>query len=98
MADLGSHDERKRALLTKCDAIWAIAEVGRSYVDKQGELHSQPDASALCKVTELAARLMGVMAESEKLAKESDGETKPVEIEQLVGFMRSIGYKVEKAA
>jgi hypothetical protein len=101
MADLATHDERKRALLGKLDGAYKLAERGRGRVvhkpDSDVELFD-PDTGGMVKCIELAARLMGVLAESERAAKNGDGETRGVEIDQLVSLLKSIGYRVEKAA
>lgn len=98
MADMPSFEDKRRALLKKCDAAYAVAEVGRSYVDKNGEEHSQPDSAAMIKCIELAGRFLGVLAEIDKRAREDDGPVRGVEIDQIVSLLRSVGYKVEKAA
>jgi len=98
MADLSTFEERKRALLKKCDHAFVTAEMGRNYTDKNGEVHSNPDAGGMVRCIELAARILGVLAEAERAAKNGDGETRGVEVEQIVSLLRSIGYKVEKAA
>ncbi len=98
MADMATFDEKKRALLRKCDHAFQVAETGRNYVDKHGEEHSNPDSGGMVRCIELAARILGVLAEAERAAKNGDGETRGVEIDQLVSLLRSIGYNVEKAA
>ena len=98
MADLSTFDDRKRALLKKCDHAFEVAEEGRNYTDKRGDLHTNPDAGGMVRCIELAARILGVLAEAERAAKNGDGETRGVEVEQLVSLLRSVGYKVEKAA
>ena len=97
MADLPDFESKRRALLRKCDAAYAIAEQGRSYVDKQGEQHSQPDSAAMIKCIELAGRFLGVLAEVEKRAKDDD-ERRTADIEQIATLLRGAGYRVEKAA
>lgn len=98
MADLGSFAEKQRALLRKVDEVFAVAKVGRNYVDKHGAEHSQPDASAMGKCVDLGARILGVLTEAEKRAKESDEAPRAVDIEQVANLLRSVGYKVERAA
>lgn len=98
MADLATFEQRKRALLAKCDVAWDIAEKGRGRVTKTGNEINDPDCSAMIKCIELAARIMGVLSESERRAKEGEGETRQADIEQIVSLVRSCGYKVEKAA
>lgn len=98
MADLATHEERKRALLAKCDKVWVVAETGRNYTDKHGEVHANPDSAGMAKCIELAARLMGVLVESEKRAREGDGDTRAADVEQIASLLRSVGYRVEKAA
>lgn len=98
MADLPDFSSRQRALLKKCDEAYAIAEKGRSYVkpgkgDKPDELHSQPDSAAMIKCIELAARLLGVIAEAEKVAK-SDENMRDVGVQQLLALLRSLGYTI----
>ena len=102
MADLPDFESKRRALLRKCDAAYAIAEQGRSYVkpgkgDKPDELHTQPDSAAMIKCIELAGRFLGVLAEVEKRAKDDD-ERRTADIEQIATLLRGAGYKVEKAA
>lgn len=98
MADMATFEDKKRALLRKCDHAFQVAETGRNYVDKHGEEHSNPDSGGMVRCIELAARILGVLAEAERAAKNGDGETRGVEIDQLVSLLRSIGYNVEKAA
>jgi hypothetical protein len=98
MAALPTFEERKRALLKKCDHAFQVSEIGRNYTDKHGEVHANPDSGGMVRCIELAARLMGVLVEAERAAKNGDGETRGVEIEQLVSLLKSIGYSVEKAA
>jgi hypothetical protein len=98
MADLPDFESRKRALLKKCDEAYALGEAGRSYVDKHGEKHSQPDVAACIKCIELAARIMGVLAEAEKRVKLADDEQRAVDIETVANLLRGVGYRVEKAA
>lgn len=94
MADMPDLGTRQRALLRRCDELYAIAEIGRSYTDKHGEEHSQPDSHTMLKCTELAARLLGVITEAEKNAKREDGDSRGVEIHQLVSLLRSMGYEI----
>jgi hypothetical protein len=98
MAGLPNFEQRKRALLEKCDDAYAIAEVGRNYTDKSGNPHNDPDCSGMVKCIELAARIMGVLAEAEKRAKDGEGETRAADVEQIASLLRSCGYRVEKAA
>lgn len=98
MADLPGFAEKQKALLRKCDAAYAIAQIGRSYTDKAGEHHSQPDSSAMIKCIELAARLLGILTEAEKRAREGEGDTVRADIEYIAGLLRSAGYDVKKAA
>ena len=94
MADLVTHEERKKALLKKCDEVWHIAAAGR--ISQRGK--EIPDCAAMNKTIELAARLLGVMAEAEKRAKDGEGETSKADIEYIAGLLRSAGYDVKKAA
>lgn len=99
MADLPTFEERKKALLAKCDQAYAVAQVGRGRTIEKGEQVTQlldPDTGGMVKCIELAARLMGVLAEADQRAKNGDGESRGVEIEQLISLLRSIGYHVEK--
>ncbi len=98
MADLPTFEDRKRALRAKCDETYAVAHEGRNYTDKHGEVHANPDASGMSRCIELAARIMGVLVEAERRAKDGDGDSRQADIDQLIGLIRSIGYKVEKAA
>jgi len=101
MAELPTFEERKKALLGKLDDAYRVAEKGRGRIvhkpDSDVELFD-PDVGGMVKCIELAARLMGVLTEAEQKAKSGDGETRGVEIDQLVSLLKSIGYKVEKAA
>lgn len=100
MADLPTFEERKKALLAKCDQAYAVAQVGRGRTVEKGDKVVQlfdPDTGGMVKCIELAARLMGVLAEAERRAKDGEGESRGVEIEQLISLIRSIGYRVEKA-
>jgi len=98
MADLATFEERKRALLAKCDETYGTARSGRNYTDKHGAVHENPDASGMARCIELAARIMGVLTEAERRAKDGDGDTVKADIAYLVDLLKSIGYKVEKAA
>jgi len=98
LADMTNFQDKRRLLLRKCDHTLRVAETGRNYTDKHGEVHANPDAGGMVRCVELAARLSGVLAEAEQKAKNGDGETRGVEIEQLVSLLKSIGYRVEKAA
>lgn len=98
MADLPTFEARKRALLRKCDEAYDVAVAGRNYTDKHGELHANPDGSGMVKCIELAARIMGVLSEAEKRAKDGEGETRAADVEQIASLLRSCGYRVEKAA
>lgn len=98
MADLATHEERKRALLKKCDQAWDVSETGRNYTDKHGEVHSNPDAGGMVRCIELAARIMGVLSEAEKRAKDGEGDTRETDIRTIIKLVESCGYKVEKAA
>ena len=97
MANLPGFAEKQRALLRKVDEVFAVAKVGRNYVDKHGAEHSQPDASAMGKCVDIGARILGVLAEAEKRVKAGDQEQQAVDIEQIAGLLRSVGYRVEKA-
>ena len=98
MAHLPGFEEKRRALLRKCDEAYAVAQVGRTYTDSKGVEHWQPDSSAMIKCIELAGRFLGVLAEVEKRAKDDDGAPRPADVEQIASLLRSVGYRVEKAA
>lgn len=98
MADLGTFEEKRKALLRKCDHAYAVAEAGRGYKDNKGREHSNPDAGGMVRCIELAARLLGVLAEAEKRAKDGDGDTRTADIEQVASLLRSVGYEVTKKA
>ena len=98
MCDLPDFESKRRALMRKNDEVFVVAKAGRSYVDKKGELHSQPDAAAMSKCVELGARLLGVIAEVEKRAKAADGESQEVDIMTIIRLIESIGYEVTKKA
>jgi hypothetical protein len=98
MCDLPDFESKRRALMRKNDEVFAVAKAGRSYVDKKGELHSQPDAAAMSKCVELGARLLGVLAEIDKRAKDDPGGTALEDLEEVAKLMRLAGYVVQKAA
>lgn len=98
MADLPGFEEKRRSLLRKCDDAYAVAEKGRSYVDKNGAEHSQPDSAAMIKCIELAGRFLGVLAEVERRAKDDPGGTALEDLEEVAKLMRLAGYVVQKAA
>jgi hypothetical protein len=98
MADLPAFEDKRKALLRKLDKAFTLAEDGRTYTDKKGETHYNPDSGGMVKCVELAARLLGVLAEAEKRIKDGEGDTRTADIEQVASLLRSVGYKVEKAA
>lgn len=98
MADLPTFEGKRRALLAKCDHAFQVAETGRNYTDKHGDVHSNPDSGGMVRCVELAARLLGVLAEAEKRARDGEGETRAADMETVASLLRSVGYKVEKAA
>lgn len=97
MADLPTFEDRKRALLAKCDTAWDIAEKGRGRTTKTGNEISDPDCSAMIKCIELAARIMGVLSEAEKKIRDGEGDTRVADIDQLANLLESTKrYKVVK--
>lgn len=98
MADLPNFEDKRRALLKKCDHAYAVAEMGRNYTDKHGEVHANPDAGGMVRCIELAARVLGVLAEAERRAKDGEGETRDVNLDEVAELMRRAGYEVKKAA
>jgi len=98
MAGLATFEEKRRSLLGKVDEVYDLAETGRNYEDKNGIEHRQPDSSGMVKCVELAARLLGVLAEAERRAKDGDGETREADIETVIQQLQKLGYSVKKAA
>jgi hypothetical protein len=98
MADLPTYEDRKRALLGKCDEAYDTAKSGRNYTDKHGEVHANPDGSGMVRCIELAARIMGVLTEAERRAKDGDGDSRAADLEEVAKLMRLAGYLVAKAA
>jgi len=98
MADLANFEDKRKALLKKCDHAYEIAETGRNYVDKHGQEHSNPDAGGMVRCIELAARVLGVLAEAERRANAGGEGTAEVTEDVLVEMMRKLGYEVKKAA
>jgi hypothetical protein len=98
MADLPTFEDKRRQLLRKCDYAFEVAETGRNYVDKHGEEHRNPDTGGMTRLIELAARVLGVLAEADRRAKDGEGETREVNLDEVAELMRRAGYKVQKAA
>ncbi len=98
MADLPTFEARKRALLQKCDEAYAVAEVGRGRTTKTGNEINDPDCGGMIKCIELAARIMGVLTEAERRAKDGDGDSRAADLEEVAKLMRLAGYVVSKAA
>lgn len=98
MADLTNFEDKRRAILRKCDHAYDVAETGRNYTDKYGEEHRNPDTGGMARLIELAARVLGVLAEAERRAKDGEGETREVNLDEVAELMRRAGYEVKKAA
>ena len=98
MADLPNFEAKRRALMLRCEEVFQIAKQGRTYIDKKGIKHIQPDAGAMNKAIELSARLLGVLSEADKRVKDGDEDSRAADIEQVASLLRSVGYIVKKAA
>jgi hypothetical protein len=98
MADLPNFEDKRRALLSKLDEAYATAETGRNYIDKNDIEHRNPDAGGMVRCVELAARVLGVLTEADRRAKDGDSETRDVNLDEVAELMRRAGYEVKKAA
>ena len=95
---LGTLEEKREQLLGRCQEIYAAAH-DRQRMLKGGDTTPDPDYHGMVKCVELTANLMGLIADAtRKVNKPDEAERRQIDIEEVARMMRSIGYKVEKAA